>query len=92
MAKSRHLPLMSDDLLVREGISPLEMEERLASADGTSSYLSALRDDCRETSQPVSGERIPGSGTDGCDQETRAWNPRFMSMNYALARLAKTGQ
>lgn len=87
MAKSRHLPLLSDDSLLREGVSPLEMEEGIA-ADGASQHLSAMRGDSGEDAQPVTGERIHGMGTNGCDQETHAWNPRFMSMSYALARVS----
>ena len=45
-----------------------------------------------ESAQHTFGERSDGVGSENCDQETRAWNPRFMSMNYALARVAKTGQ
>ena len=87
MAKSRHLPLITDDLRQREGISPLHMEERLP-ADYASRALAALPHDCGEDAQPVTGERLHGAGTNGCDQETRAWNPRFESMNYALARVS----
>jgi hypothetical protein len=86
MAKSRHLPLLPDDLLLREGISPLEIEEGTTVADGVSSSLVAMDSDSSEDVQSVPGERRLGDGTNGCDQETRTWNPRFMSMNYALAR------
>ncbi len=88
MAKSRHLPLLTDDLLQREGVSPLEMKENITGNDNTSRSLAALEHDCGEDAQPVTGERMHGAGTNACDQETRAWNPRFMSMNYALARLS----
>jgi hypothetical protein len=90
MAKSRHLPLLSDDLLLREGVSPLEVEEGSTMADGISISLTAMGGDSSEAVQPVPGECILGDGTNGCDQETRAWNPRFISMNYALARVSNS--
>lgn len=88
MAKSRHLPFIADDLRQREGVSPLEMEERLLTGDHAAHALAAQHHDCGEDAQPVAGERLHGAGTNGCDQETRAWNPRFESMNYALARVS----
>ena len=87
--KARYLPLMSDDLLVREGVSPLHIEERQPIVDSSPLYHSALQHhEGGESPEPVSGEYVSGVGCNGCDQETRAWNPRFMSMNYALSRLS----
>jgi len=44
-----------------------------------------------ESAQRAIGERCDGVGSESCDQETSAWNPRYTSMNYALARLAPAG-
>jgi hypothetical protein len=50
---------------------------------------STLYIEASESAQMSPGEACGGVGSDSCDQETRAWNPRFVSMNYALARLAR---
>jgi hypothetical protein len=50
---------------------------------------STLYIEASESAQISRGEACGGVGSDSCDQETRAWNPRFTSMNYALARLAR---
>lgn len=84
--RARYLPLKSDDN--RDSISALDIEDRQRAADGTPHHPGAAQDcPCEEGNQPVSGERILGTGCDACDQETRAWNPSFMSMSYALTRL-----
>lgn len=76
------------------------------SADGTTDYMDGaerlhqreaihldlyLRVEAHESAQAVSGEPRRGVGSESCDQETGAWNPRYASMNYALARLARAG-
>jgi len=40
-----------------------------------------------ESAQYVAGEPDAGVGTDNCDGESLAWNPRLTSLSYALARL-----
>lgn len=45
--------------------------------------------EANESAQSAQGEPCAGVGSESCDQETRAWNPRYTSMNYALARLAR---
>ena len=40
-----------------------------------------------ESAQCVAGEPDAGVGTDNCDGESSAWNPRLTSLSYALARL-----
>jgi hypothetical protein len=40
-----------------------------------------------EPAQCVAGEPGAGVGTDNCDGESMAWNPRLTSLSYALARL-----
>ncbi len=84
--RARYLPLVSEDN--RESISAQDIEDRQRAADGTPRPLWAAQDYlCGEASQPAPGEHILGTGCDACDQETRAWNPSFMSMSYALSRL-----
>jgi hypothetical protein len=41
-----------------------------------------------ESTPSAHGEPLGGVGSECCDQETLTWNPRYTSMNYALARLA----
>jgi hypothetical protein len=65
----------------------IEVAERRQS-DGIHS-ATYLRIETRESAQSVSGEPGQGVGSENCDQETRTWNPRLESMNYALARLAR---
>jgi hypothetical protein len=72
----------------RESISALEIEDRQRNGDGTPHQLSAAQDYwCGEGSQLSTGEPSSGTGCEACDQETRTWNPQFMSMTYALSRL-----
>jgi len=52
--------------------------------------LDSLYDEASESIQPARGEPC-GVGSQSCDQETRAWNPRYCSMNYALTRLTRAG-
>jgi hypothetical protein len=85
LVRTRNLPLIANDC---ESPSALEIEDRQRAADGTPHSLWAAPDYlCGEASQPAPGERRRGTGCDACDQETRAWNPSFMSMSYALSRL-----
>ena len=65
----------------------MDAAERLQ-PEGIHPY-SYLRIEAHESVQSVSGEPSQGVGSENCDQETRAWNPRYASMNYALARLAR---
>lgn len=84
--RTQNFPLILADN--RESISAQDIEDRQRAADGTPRPLWAAQDyPSGEASQPVTGEHIPGTGCNACDQETRAWNPSFMSMNYALSRL-----
>jgi hypothetical protein len=84
--RARYLPLLVDDN--RESLSASDIEERQRASEQISFPPTAAQDYlCGEGHQPVSGENTPGFGCDACDQETRAWNPSFMSMNYALSRL-----
>lgn len=87
--RARNLPLLLDDN--RESISAQYIEDRQRAADGIARQSWTAQDyPCGEAGQPTLGEPSHGTGCDACDQETRTWNPHFMSMNYALSRLNKT--
>lgn len=86
IVRARNLPLILDDN--RESLSDLDLEDRQRAADGNPHHPWIEQDyPCGEARQPAPGEQRSGTGCNGCDQETRTWNPQFMSMNYALSRL-----
>jgi len=89
VVRARYLPLAVDTN--RDSLSASEIEERhRASEQITLPPTGGNHHQAGEGSLPVTGEHTPGVGCDACDQETRAWNPSYMSMSYALSRLAKT--
>jgi hypothetical protein len=64
------------------------------SADGSclQAHFTRLELHSDETYHQVSGEQTIGVGSQLYDHETCAWNPRFMSVNYALSRLTKANK
>jgi hypothetical protein len=89
--RPRNLPLVIDNN--PDSLSASEIEERHRASEQTPLPPSAgNHHQGGEGSLLVTGEHTPGVGCDACDQETRAWNPSYMSMSYALSRLAKTGR
>ena len=89
--KARYLPLIVDNN--PDSLSASEIEERHRAAERIPlPPLGGNHHQAGEGNLSVTGEHTPGVGCDACDQETRAWNPSYMSMSYALSRLAKTGR
>jgi hypothetical protein len=89
--RARYLPLVVANHPDSHSASEIEERHR-ASEQITLPPSAGIHYQAGEGSLLVTGEHTPGVGCDACDQETLAWNPRYMSMSYALSRLAKTGR
>jgi hypothetical protein len=76
-----------NELNSRDSVAVTDDAERWEPAMPGLRVLHSHQTESSESAHHVVGEPGVGVGSDSCDQESSAWNPRLTSITYALARL-----